>query len=205
MHKHPAEPHQTCDVLQKIEKCLFPSNADDHATSDNLPSGKSHPHNTSTTLYRTRKARILRSVRVFATALLVQCRTDSFTTNMAFLDPEQQHFFAKDLEAIAREWQLDISALDLKTLMSHLTGSATTVHITRDSWDAALEPERALILTLMHTLSVVASASWWVWDAYPSHDTDTSKTARDREPVARNNLTGGSQGYQRRVAIVPVG
>jgi len=153
-------------VLQRIEED-FITNDDDCLSIDLASDLRDAP----AAFDRTREERISRSLRVFATALLAQCRADSLMTDVAFFDDDQKFFLSKDLDSIAHAWRLDISADDLKILKSHLTGGASTDSITRDSWDAVLEPEQASILTLMNTLTVVASALWWdvrsVWDAYP--------------------------------------
>ena len=119
--------------------------------------------------HRTSEERRARTLRVFAVALSVQCR--DALSNQDFFDDQKADFPVEELDAMAREWQLDLSPKDVRGLVDYLK-KPTDERICKDSWKAAIDAEKQTETSLIRILTVVLSA--FVWDirtvssAFPS-------------------------------------
>jgi hypothetical protein len=133
-------------------------------------------------LYRSPEERKSRTLCHFSVALAVQCK-DSLM-GIDFFAKDKIDFPASDLHAIVREWQLDLSATDVDSLVSELFPTETRV--SKSNWDPALAREVAGGQSLIKILTGVASAM--LWDVRTPYNTFLSKVESQLDRHAKATL-----------------
>ena len=147
-------------------------------------------------LHRSPEERKSRSLWHFSVALAVQC-TDSLEHLDLFAE-KKEDFPVSDLSTIVTEWQLDISATDVETLISDL--SPIQGRIEKSSWKAALLREDVHKESLITILTVVASALLWdvrtSYSAFPFKATPNTKTTLAHPNISKIDLVELSDAWQ---------
>jgi hypothetical protein len=178
-----------CSVLGKV--CASRVNLETESeTSIDMAKGDAHLEEHSYEgddtgrgrLYRSPEERKSRTLCHFSVALAVQCK-DSLM-GIDFFAQDKTDFPASDLQAIVREWQLDLSATDVDNLVSEL--SPTETRVSKSNWDLALAREVAGGQSLIKILTGVASAM--LWDVRTPYTTFLSKVESQLDQHAKATL-----------------
>ena len=147
---------------------------------------------------KTPEERRSRSMRVFSVARALQCSGGSLK-DLDFFNEQCSDFPTTDLDAVVREWQLDLSTKDVRELVSYLS-STDASRISRSRWCAAMKAERIAVASLIRALTVVASALLWdvrtVYHAFPGKDPQGASTKLARETISKADLVEMNDSYQ---------